>query len=275
MIRMLDALFAGALAAHVTAPAWSAARMPVTMSAGDGGGPRPPVKSGFYKRPAAAVERGGGFFVPGLEGPRLKLAAGCVLSVALIANHFASSAAAPSQLRSELLGALSIALLFAQAAAQTAVAQEAEQERWRLLATARLEEVEQISPQLSPEQAERALWAGQTALRLSAASAAWIVGAEDEPLLRCGRAPDGVLPSTVEATRALGADRNVALVDASRLGSLGVAPRYASAAVARYGDGLVLVIASERADAFGDAPTLRRVSAMAALEAAVAPPCYS
>ena len=68
MIRMLDALFAGALAKHVTAPAWSAARMPVTMSAGDGGGPRPPVKSGFYKRPAAAVERGGGFLSPASKG---------------------------------------------------------------------------------------------------------------------------------------------------------------------------------------------------------------
>ena len=31
---------------------------------------------GFYIRPSAAIERGGGFFVPGLEGTKLRVALG-------------------------------------------------------------------------------------------------------------------------------------------------------------------------------------------------------
>lgn len=35
--------------------------------------------SGVYVRPSGAIERGSGFYVPGLEGPRVRLVVGCVL----------------------------------------------------------------------------------------------------------------------------------------------------------------------------------------------------
>ena len=44
--------------------------------------PPPKVKgSGYYVRPSAALERGGGFYVPGLEGDRLRLLVAVVLLV--------------------------------------------------------------------------------------------------------------------------------------------------------------------------------------------------
>ena len=41
-------------------------------------------KDGVYSRPSAAIERGSGFFIPGLEGPKVRLAGGLVL-LALVA----------------------------------------------------------------------------------------------------------------------------------------------------------------------------------------------
>lgn len=41
-------------------------------------------KEGVYVRPSAAIERGSGFFVPGLEGAKVRLASGIVLLCALL-----------------------------------------------------------------------------------------------------------------------------------------------------------------------------------------------
>jgi hypothetical protein len=41
-------------------------------------------KEGVYVRPSAAIERGSGFFVPGLEGPKVRLVSGFVLLCALL-----------------------------------------------------------------------------------------------------------------------------------------------------------------------------------------------
>ena len=43
---------------------------------------------GIYSRPSAAIERGSGFFIPGLEGPRIRLIFGMTVLVAGAANHF-------------------------------------------------------------------------------------------------------------------------------------------------------------------------------------------
>lgn len=40
-------------------------------------------RKGFYIRPSAAIEKGGGFFIPGLEGPKLRVAI-CATTVFLI-----------------------------------------------------------------------------------------------------------------------------------------------------------------------------------------------
>lgn len=48
----------------------------------------PPKKAtGVYSRPSAAIERGSGFFVPGLEGPRVRLVGGLTLLILSVVNH--------------------------------------------------------------------------------------------------------------------------------------------------------------------------------------------
>lgn len=43
---------------------------------------------GVYARPSAAIERGSGFFIPGLEGPRVRLLFGLILVTLTTINHF-------------------------------------------------------------------------------------------------------------------------------------------------------------------------------------------
>ena len=47
-----------------------------------------PKAQGVYVRPSGAIEQGSGFFVPGLEGPKVRLVIGLVLLVATGVNHF-------------------------------------------------------------------------------------------------------------------------------------------------------------------------------------------
>jgi hypothetical protein len=42
---------------------------------------------GVYVRPSGAIERGSGFFVPGLEGPKVRLVIGLILLIATGVNH--------------------------------------------------------------------------------------------------------------------------------------------------------------------------------------------
>jgi hypothetical protein len=49
-------------------------------------------QKGVYVRPSGAIERGSGFFVPGLEGPRVRLVFGGVLLILSAINHVANGA---------------------------------------------------------------------------------------------------------------------------------------------------------------------------------------
>ena len=82
--------------------------------------PPPPVSKGYYVRPSAAVEQGGSFYVPGLEGSRVRVAGAAVLTVVTVLNRVLSpeTYVEGSQVVSEGLGVLGIALIFAQAAYQ-------------------------------------------------------------------------------------------------------------------------------------------------------------
>ena len=40
-----------------------------------------PGMKGYYRRPSRAIEKGGGFFVPGLEGERIRLLTAVALSL--------------------------------------------------------------------------------------------------------------------------------------------------------------------------------------------------
>ena len=54
--------------------------------------PAEPKQKGVYVRPSGAIERGSGFFVPGLEGPRVRLVFGGVLLILSAINHVANGA---------------------------------------------------------------------------------------------------------------------------------------------------------------------------------------
>jgi hypothetical protein len=49
------------------------------------------LNTGVYVRPSAAIERGSGFFVPGLEGPKVRLAVGTVVVGLTLLNNVMSS----------------------------------------------------------------------------------------------------------------------------------------------------------------------------------------
>ena len=144
---------------------------------------------GYYRRPSAALERGGGFFVPGLEGARLRLVAAGTLCAALALNRLLASSggAEPSQLGSELLGAAGCAAVFAQSFAQQQQDQQREADALRAALTLRLKEEQELSGALPPAAAERARFVATTLLRLTPASAVVWAEGDGTPLLRFGR----------------------------------------------------------------------------------------
>lgn len=160
--------------------------------------PPPPVKAGYYARPSAAFEQGGGFYVPGLEGPRLRLAAATVLSTGLVMNRFLSPGTPqPSQMISELLGAAGCLYIVVQVAVASKAKQQADMERFRAMRASRLEEQKFIDEEsLDADSSRRAQWAANSLLSLTPARAVvWVDAAlkgkqqEGEPrvLLRFGR----------------------------------------------------------------------------------------
>lgn len=72
-------------------------------------------RRGFYMRPSAAIEKGGGFFIPGLEGERLRVFVSLAVLGLLALNRFPGYDAAVSQLVSESIGALAATALLIQA----------------------------------------------------------------------------------------------------------------------------------------------------------------
>ena len=78
---------------------------------------------GIYARPSAAIERGSGFFIPGLEGPRIRILFGITVLIADWANHtFAESQVGDyGQIIAEVLAALYGALLLLQGLIESGV----------------------------------------------------------------------------------------------------------------------------------------------------------
>jgi hypothetical protein len=65
---------------------------------------------GVYVRPSGAIERGSGFFVPGLEGPRVRVVVGGVLLLLTTINHMISSVS--SHANSDSLSSSSLSFSF-------------------------------------------------------------------------------------------------------------------------------------------------------------------
>jgi hypothetical protein len=78
---------------------------------------------GIYSRPSAAIERGSGFFIPGLEGSRIRFFFGITVLLADAASHFlaAGKPGDVGQLVSESLAAFYGALLLLQGSIELGV----------------------------------------------------------------------------------------------------------------------------------------------------------
>jgi hypothetical protein len=74
---------------------------------------RPGMK-GYYRRPSRAIEKGGGFFVPGLEGERIRIISSVALIAMLVVNRAGVQVSTTPQVVSELIGLLMAAILFVQ-----------------------------------------------------------------------------------------------------------------------------------------------------------------
>ena len=75
-------------------------------------------RKGFYVRPSAAIEKGGGFFIPGFEGWKLRGLISSVLGVLLVLNRGGAYEPTPSQLVSEAIASTAVLLLVFQTATQ-------------------------------------------------------------------------------------------------------------------------------------------------------------
>jgi hypothetical protein len=75
-------------------------------------------QDGVYVRPSGAIERGSGFYVPGLEGPKVRLAFGGVLILVLLANHFLSPSSTTSSSFVETLSVFYAGLVLLQGLVQ-------------------------------------------------------------------------------------------------------------------------------------------------------------
>jgi len=234
---------------------------------------------GYYRRPSAAVEQGGGFYVPGLEGTRLRVSAATVLGIGLVANRLLSpDEPVSSQIVSEALGALGCIIVLVQSAAQQRIDQAREQDALRAAFASRLKEQQDIDANLTPAAATRARWAAATLLRLTPARAmVWVANARDAGekasevvIIRSGRFPentrrtlDGRSPPLLSSLLAEG--RASATID--ELGGdedrSPLPSNAASLALCRCGDGVV-ALASEQPAAF-TAQHLRQLEACAQL----------
>lgn len=69
---------------------------------------------GYYRRPSRAIEKGGGFFVPGLEGERIRVLTAGALLIMFAANRTGVQVVTTAQLISEVTGLVVTVLLFLQ-----------------------------------------------------------------------------------------------------------------------------------------------------------------
>lgn len=73
---------------------------------------------GYYRRPSRAIEKGGGFFVPGLEGEKIRVVSAAVLVLMIASNRAGVQDATVAQVTSEVIGVVMAVILFVQGIAE-------------------------------------------------------------------------------------------------------------------------------------------------------------
>lgn len=77
-----------------------------------------PGMKGYYRRPSRAIEKGGGFFVPGLEGERIRLLTSVALFAMFSLNRAGQLVQTLPQIISEVTGLVMALVLFLQGVAE-------------------------------------------------------------------------------------------------------------------------------------------------------------
>lgn len=132
-------------------------------------------RKGFYVRPSAAIEKGGGFFIPGLEGEwRLRVLCSSIVAILLAANRFPGYEVPQSQVVSESVGATAAVLLLVQALSKT-MGLKPQQKDEELVPVAQTNRVSFVTQKYSQVQSENLSWAANAMLDLVACRGAVLV----------------------------------------------------------------------------------------------------
>ncbi|CAM9652363.1 unnamed protein product [Scytosiphon promiscuus] len=135
-----------------------------------------------YRRPSAAIERGGGFFVPGLEGFRLRFVLAAVILGLLSLDGLSRPGMTTSQVVSEVLAGLAGVSLFVQALVDQQLERAVATRREAMAAAAASEggQIAGVTPEekkvaffdsaaLGEELEAKVMWAADILLQLTAA----------------------------------------------------------------------------------------------------------
>lgn len=159
---------------------------------------------GVYSRPSAAIERGSGFFIPGLEGPRVRLVFGIVVLVLTVLNHVLLSSNLPTVAFPERLAVVYAVLLLLQAAIEfgkeekgyvVSLETDSQQEESPLSSSSSFSQSWSSSSTMSDEEKERVQWAAASYIALTPATHMLLLDRNDGVVYRLGTTP----PSTKDS----------------------------------------------------------------------------
>jgi hypothetical protein len=162
---------------------------------------------GVYSRPSAAIERGSGFFIPGLEGPRVRLVFGVIVLLLTVLNHVLLSSSLPTVAFSEgLAGVYAILLLF-QAAIEFGKEEKGfivtlEKEKSTTDSSTGASSFSQTwsssSNELSEENKEKVQWAAASYVSLTPATHMLLLDEKDGVVYRLGSTPAAATTARTE-----------------------------------------------------------------------------
>lgn len=210
-----------------------------------------------YARPTQAIEKGGAFYVPGLEGTGVYVAGASVAGVGLILNRLLSPNEPEwNQVVSEVIGVVGIVYIYVQAFFQERSEKQQAEDDLRAAFAARQAEVQEVGAALVGDEPRegRARWAATALQRVTPARAVVWVGGDGEVLLRFGRFPASSEAKSGGEAGVLGlrpAGSGVECLDVPDTPRAPLPSNAASIAVCRCRDG-VLALASEQANAFDE-----------------------
>jgi len=146
---------------------------------------------GYYRRPSAAIEQGGQFFVPGAKDTVLRGGAAVAFILGLILNRVLSPGEPVfSQIISEVLGTLGCLVLGSQAVIQDRIERETKDAELRAAITSRVKEESYFAVDIPAITSDRARWVASALQKVTCARAVTWVNADGAVLARCGRFPD-------------------------------------------------------------------------------------